>query len=243
MREKIEKVYSLKKGDKPQRKRAGKVNEGTVLVEKSSGRKLTALYDGYVVVKDDELVLQGTKLVEKEYKVRPDDDIAVQDGDNVIQGEALTVGSVDPSLLMRLKGLKEAQKYIIDNIQETYGLQGISIDDKHVEIVVRKMASFITIIDPGDSDHLPGDYVNYYEVVEENKELRKAKKNPIKFKRRLLGITAASINTESFLSAASFQEVVRVLSDASLVGKIDKLRGLKENVIIGRPVPLGEYLR
>jgi DNA-directed RNA polymerase subunit beta' len=182
-------------------------------------------------------------MVEEEYKVHLEDDVVVKDGDKVKRGDSLTVGSVDPTQLVKLRGLKEAEKYIINNIQETYGLQGISIDDKHVEVVVRKMASFITIDDPGDSEHLPGEYGSFYEVTAENKELKKKGKKLIKFTRRLLGITAASINTESFLSAASFQEVVRVLSDASLVGKVDKLRGLKENVIIGRPVPLGEYLR
>lgn len=234
--------YKLEKGDTLLRKKSGKVKSGGFLVKKKSGRTIKAPFIGYVTVKDGELLLKGERIVEKEYKVDPDD-IIVKDGDAVKVGDQLTVGSAAPGQLMVLKGLTEAQEYIINNIQETYGLQGISIDDKHVEIVVRKMASLVMIEDPGGSGHLPGEYVNYYEVLEENKEFGKKKKNLIKFSRRLLGITAASINTQSFLSAASFQEVVRVLSDAAMVGKVDNLRGLKENVIIGRHVPLGEYLR
>lgn len=242
-REKVEKVFRLKKGDKSERKRSGKVKEGTILLKSKKGRRTKAPFNGYLTVKDKELILEGSRLVEEEYKIGPNDDVIVKEGDNVIKGEQLTVGSADPGKLMELRGLREAQKYIIDNIQETYGLQGISLDDKHVEVIVRKMASFVNIEEPGGSGHLPGEYASFYEVMAQNKDLKKKKKQPIKFTRRLLGITAASINTESFLSAASFQEVVRVLSDAALVGKVDKLRGLKENVIIGRPVPLGEYLR
>lgn len=240
----IEKKYQIGKADKGLRRRSGKVRKGTLLIIRGKGDKeIKSPFGGYLEVGRKEVTLQGTELIEKEYRVYPDDDVIVKDKDKVVKGESLTVGSIDPTKLMKLKSLREAQKYIIDNIQETYGLQGISIDDKHVEIVARKMASFVIIEDIGGSDRLPGEYASYYGVESENKVLRKSRKKPIKFVRKLLGITAASINTQSFLSAASFQEVVRVLSDAALVGKIDRLRGLKENVIIGRPVPLGEYLR
>lgn len=241
-KEDIVRNFKLEKGDKLLRKKSGKVKCGGLLIKKKSGRSIKAPFNGYTSVKDGELILKGERIVEKEYKV-VSEDVIVKDGDAVKVGDQLTIGSTAPGQLMVLKGLTEAQEYIINNIQETYGLQGISIDDKHVEIVVRKMASLVVIEDSGDSHHLPGEYVNYYEILGENKEFGKKKKNLIKFNRRLLGITAASINTQSFLSAASFQEVVRVLSDAAMVGKVDNLRGLKENVIIGRHVPLGEYLR
>ncbi|MBN2016513.1 DNA-directed RNA polymerase subunit beta' [Candidatus Dojkabacteria bacterium] len=240
--EKVVRKYNLKKGDKLMRKRGGKVQIGKSIIKRASGRTVKAIFDGELIIDGKEASLEGVEIVEKEYKVNPDD-LVVQDGDEVRKGTPLTTGSASPVDVMALQGLTEAQKYIIDNVQETYGLQGISIDDKHVEVIVRKMASLVLIEEPGDSEHLPGQYVNYYQILSENKELEKHKKTTIKFKRRLLGITAASINTESFLSAASFQEVVRVLSDAALVGKIDRLRGLKENVIIGKPVPLGKYLR
>ncbi len=242
-KEEIKRKFNVNKGDKVVRKRSGKIKIGNLLIKKKSGRKIKAPFTGYLAIKKDKLLLKGTRIIEKEYKVNPDD-IIIKDNEKVKIGDQLTSGSVAPNQLKNLKGLLEAQKYIIDNVQETYGLQGISIDDKHVEVIVRKMAALVIIEEPGDSDYLPGEYANYYRVLSKNKKLKKYKtKEHIRYKRRLLGITASSINTQSFLSAASFQEVVRVLSDAAIMGKVDKLRGLKENVIIGRHVPLGEYLR
>ncbi|MDD3648365.1 MAG: DNA-directed RNA polymerase subunit beta' [Candidatus Dojkabacteria bacterium] len=241
-RDKIEKKYTLKSGDKVLRKKGGKVKAGKEIIERKSGRMEKAPFDGDLVISDGEVILGGVKIQEKEYDVS-EEDVLVKDGEEVRKGDQLTVGSADPKHLMKLKGLKDTEKYIIDNIQETYGVQGISIDDKHVEVIVRKMAHLVFIEEPGDSEHLPGEYANYFKIMKENEDLKKAGKVTIEFSRKLLGITAASINTGSFLSAASFQEVVRVLSDAALVGKSDHLRGLKENVIIGRYVPIGEYLR
>lgn len=239
----IEREYDVEKGDTVSVKKSGKVKKGATLMRKEDKSVIKAPIDGTVKLTKSKVKFSGTKIIEKEYDLHSDDELIVSDGDTVLKGQQLTVGSSDPEELMELKGLETAEEYIIDNIQETYGLQGMSIDDKHVEVVVRKMASFVTIDRPGDSDRLPGEYAHYYEIVAESERLKEQGKDPIKFTRRLLGITAASINTESFLSAASFQEVVRVLSDGALVGKMDNLRGLKENVIIGRPVPLGEYLR
>ncbi len=236
------KEYTINSGDKPLKKTSGKVKKGDFIIKRKSGRVEKAISDGYITVTKEKIKFEGMRFIEKEYQVSYDD-IIVRDGDEVKKGDMLTVGSADPAKVMALRGLKAAQQYIIDNVQNTYGLQGISIDDKHVETVVRKMASLVLIEDPGDSDYLPGEYRNYYKVIRKNRELAELGKKQIKYKRKLLGITATSINTESFLSAASFQEVVRVLSEAALVGKVDELRGLKENVIIGRPVPLGRFLR
>jgi DNA-directed RNA polymerase subunit beta' len=155
----------------------------------------------------------------------------------------LTAGSVDPKELMDLKGIQAAQQYVIDQVQETYGIQGIGLDDKHVETVVRQMSRFGRIVDAGESAYLPGDFISYIELDEKNVQLKSEAKRHIKYRRQILGITTAAIKTESFLSAASFEQQVRVLTDAALVGKYDHLRGLKENVIIGRPVPLGNVLR
>ncbi len=237
------KEYELKSGDKIFFKRAKGVNKGDIIIKRKNGEDVVAEYDGRLSKNGDKIVFTVDKIIEKTYNITDNDNIIVKEGDEVSKGQPLTSGSIAPKELMEYKGVKEAQEYIINNVQATYGIQGIGIDDKHVECVVRQMFKYARVITPGESEYLPGDYVSVVALEEKNKELRKAKKEEIKYRRVLLGVTAASLNTESFLSAASFQEQVRVLTDAALVGKIDKLRGLKENVIIGRPVPLGRELR
>ncbi len=237
------KTYDLEKGDKIFFKRTKSVRKGDVIIEKKKGDDIIAEYEGRVKLDENKVTLIVDKIIEKEYPLLSDSNLIVKNGDEVKKGQPLTSGSLAPKELMEYAGIEEAQKYIIDNIQSTYGIQGIGIDDKHVECVVRQMFKYARIISPGDSEYLPGDFVSIVAVEEKNKELRKEGKELIKYRRVLLGITAASLNTESFLSAASFQEQVRVLTDAALVGKVDHLRGLKENVIIGRPVPLGKELR
>lgn len=241
-KEKVIKEYPIEKGVKVLIKKGGKIEKGKGMLERK-GRVLKAPNKGKIKVLKDKIVFEAYISDIKEYGVSEDDEVIVNDGQRVNKGDLLTSGSIDPKDIKSLLGLEDAQKYIIDNVQETYGLQGISINDKHVEVIVRKMAYFVKVSEQGDSKYLPGDFASYLEVERENKELRKGNKVPVKYKRQLMGITSASINTDSFLSAASFQEVVRVLSDACLVGKEDKLRGLKENVIIGRPVPLAQHLR
>ena len=238
------KTFEAEEGDEIIIKKDRDVNKNKMLIKKEDGTKIKAPYAAKIkLIGDNKLEMIHKDIEEEEYKVSSDEEIIVEDGDNVVKGTHLTVGSIDPNLLMELEGIKVVEQYIINNIQETYGLQGISIDDVHVEVLVRKMVSSVKVKRPGDSDYLPGEYVDYYKVLKENGKLEDAGKQLITYKRELLGITSASIKTESFLSAASFQEVVRVLSDAALVGKEDRLRGLKENVIIGSLVPLGEYLR
>jgi DNA-directed RNA polymerase subunit beta' len=144
---------------------------------------------------------------------------------------------------MEATDIFRAQTYLIDHIQETYGIQGIGIDDKHVEVIVRQMSRFCKISDSGDSEHLPGHFIDKTLIDEENAELKAKGLRPTKYDRQLVGITVAALKTESFLSASSFEQQVRVLSDAAIFGKIDNLRGLKENVIIGRTVPLGSEVR
>ncbi|KKQ34347.1 MAG: DNA-directed RNA polymerase subunit beta' [candidate division WS6 bacterium GW2011_GWA2_37_6] len=242
-RKKYVKEYEIKKGDKVTFKRSKKVKKGDVIMKRKNGSKLEAEVDGQVKLQDDKVIIEVDKIIEKDYEVPADSRLNIEDGQEVRKGQPITSGSISPKELMELSTPKEAQDYIIENIQDTYGIQGITIDDKHVEVVVRQMFKYVRVLSPGDSDYLPGDFVNHIMIAKKNKELKKQGKTPIKCSRVLLGITAASLNTESFLSAASFQEQVRVLTDAALVGKIDNLRGLKENVIIGRPVPLGRELR
>ncbi|MBD3280527.1 DNA-directed RNA polymerase subunit beta' [Candidatus Dojkabacteria bacterium] len=240
---KFRKEIKIKEGDKLTFKRSKTLKKGDLILTRKDGTKVEAEYEGRVKKEaDDQIVLEVDREITKEYDVDPDDRIHVEDKQEIEKGTPITVGSLAPKELMDLVGIESTQQYIIDNIQETYGIQGIAINDKHVEIVVRQMLRLARVTQAGDSEYLPGDFVNYIQLEEENRELRKEGKTPIKYTRVLLGITAASLNTESFLSAASFQEQVRVLTDAALVGKFDHLRGLKENVIIGRPVPLGEEI-
>lgn len=240
---KVTKEYKLKKGDTPEMKKSKKLKKGDVIYTTKSGRKIKVTTPGQATVKDGVIIFEGGEVKEKVYKLELSDEVIVGDGDRVHTGQSLTAGSIDPKEILKLSTLEEAQTYLIDNVQQTYGLQGIAIKDVHVEVIVKRMTGFVKIKKNGDSDFLPGDFALYTDVIYLNKELKEQAKDLITFDRTLMGITASSINTPSFLSAASFQEVVKVLSDAALVGKVDNLRGLKENVIIGRPVPLGKHLR
>jgi DNA-directed RNA polymerase subunit beta' len=169
--------------------------------------------------------------------------VSVLDGDYVRAGEALMDGSADPHDILKIRGLKELAKYLVNEVQEVYRLQGVKINDKHIEVIVRQMVRQVSVTDPGDSQFLLGDSVEKWRFEEENRKIiekggRAALARPL-----LLGITKASLNTESFISAASFQETTKVLSDASIAGKVDFLKGLKENVIMGRLIPAGTGLK
>lgn len=242
-RKKYKKEFEVKEGDNLSFKRSRKVKKGDVIITRTDGSVVQVEHEGQVTRSEDKVTLVVDKIIEKEYEIEPEERIIVEDGDMIQKGMPLTQGSLSPKELMDLTDIENTQRYIINNIQETYSIQGIAINDKHVEIVVRQMFRFVRVTQPGDSGYLPGDFVSIIDIEAENNRLKSEGKQLIKYRRVLLGITAASLNTESFLSAASFQEQVRVLTDAALVGKVDNLRGLKENVIIGRPVPLGRELR
>jgi DNA-directed RNA polymerase subunit beta' len=168
--------------------------------------------------------------------------ITVFEGEHVEKGEAIVDGPFAPHDILRLKGVHALASYIVNEIQDVYRLQGVKINDKHIEVVVRQMLRKVEITAAGDSDFLPGEQVERARVLEQNDELRRADKTPAEFEPVLLGITKASLSTESFISAASFQETTRVLTEASVNGKKDDLRGLKENVIVGRLIPAGTGL-
>jgi DNA-directed RNA polymerase subunit beta' len=168
--------------------------------------------------------------------------ISVFEGESVERGEVVSDGPPAPQDILRLKGVNELAKYIINEIQEVYRLQGVTINDKHIEVIVRQMLRKAEITDPGDSTFIRGEQLEYVAVVEENDRLVADGKHPAQFERVLLGITKASLATESFLSAASFQETTRVLTEAAVTGKRDYLRGLKENVVVGRLIPAGTGL-
>jgi DNA-directed RNA polymerase subunit beta' len=168
--------------------------------------------------------------------------VTVFEGEHVERGEAVVDGPPAPHDILRLMGVHALASYIVNEIQEVYRLQGVKINDKHIEVIVRQMLRKVEVTEPGDTDFLKGEQVERARILEENDLMVQAGKEPAKFEPVLLGITKASLSTESFISAASFQETTRVLTEASVNGKRDELRGLKENVIVGRLIPAGTGL-
>jgi len=165
--------------------------------------------------------------------------VSVLDGDYVRAGEALMDGSINPHDILKIRGLKELAKYLVNEVQEVYRLQGVKINDKHIEVIVRQMLRQVSVTDAGDSHFLLGENVEKWRFEKENNKIVEQGGKPATADPLLLGITKASLSTESFISAASFQETTKVLSDASVAGKVDHLKGLKENVIMGRLIPAG----
>ncbi|MEM1191699.1 MAG: DNA-directed RNA polymerase subunit beta' [Pseudomonadota bacterium] len=168
--------------------------------------------------------------------------LSVFEGESVEKGEMISEGPLSPHDILRLKGIAELAKYIVNEIQEVYRLQGVKINDKHIEVIVRQMLRKVVITSPGDSSFIKGEQVEYNTFLEENERLQAENLVAAAGERELLGITKASLATESFISAASFQETTRVLTEAAVTGKRDYLRGLKENVVVGRLIPAGTGL-
>jgi len=165
--------------------------------------------------------------------------INVFDGETVEKGDVISDGPYNPHDILRLLGVEALANYMVREVQNVYRLQGVKISDKHIEVVVKQMLRKVEIIDNGDSHYVNGETAEFVHVVEKNKQLKAQKKDEIVYQRLLMGITKASLSTESFISAASFQETTRVLTEASITGRVDDLRGLKENVIVGRLIPAG----
>jgi DNA-directed RNA polymerase subunit beta' len=181
---------------------------------------------GKISTADEYLVPSGVRLLVKE-------------GDKVAKGTALWEGPLDLRELLVYRGLEALQRYIVNEVQKIYVPQGATINDKHIEIIVRQMLSRVLVKDPGDTDLMPGDLVERMHFIQANRDTREKKKTPAKAIMKVLGITRVALDSPSFLSAASFQETSRVLVKASVEGKSDPLRGLKENVIIGKLIPAG----
>ncbi len=156
-----------------------------------------------------------------------------------VDSDAFTDGPKDPHKILEILGERELQEYMLDGIQEVYRLQGVQIHDKHIEVIVRQMMRWIKVEDPGDTEFIVDEQVDRFRFVEENERVLAEGGAPARGRPLLLGITKASLATDSFISAASFQETTRVLTEASISGKVDYLRGLKENVIMGRLIPAG----
>jgi DNA-directed RNA polymerase subunit beta' len=188
------------------------------------------------------LVITDKDGVDHEYLIPKGRHITVFEGETVEQGDVVVEGAPVSTDILRLLGVEALTNYIVDEVQDVYRLQGVKINDKHIDVIVRQMLRKVNILNPGDTRFLPGEQVERARLLEENEAMVADGKEPATYERLLLGITKASLSTESFISAASFQETTRVLTEAAINGKRDMLRGLKENVIVGRLIPAGTGL-
>lgn len=207
------------------------------------GQAVISEIDGIISISTDakdkqEIVVEGT-VESRSYPVPYGARLKVQDGEKIERGQVMTEGSIDPKELLKVKGTNAVQEYLLREVQKVYRMQGVEIGDKHVEVMVRQMLKKVRVMDAGETTLLPGTLLELHQFTEANKEALYAGKQPATARPLLLGITKASLETDSFLSAASFQETTRVLTDAAIKGKRDELLGLKENVIIGKLVPAG----
>ena len=210
---------------------------------KPKGVAIIAEFGGSVAVTDNkkkrEVVVTAENGESKEYLIPYGSRIKVFNGDTIEAGDPLTEGPINPHDILRIKGIRGVQDYLIQEVQRVYRLQGVDINDKHIEVIVRQMLKRVKVDENGDTDLLPGSYVDWLEFEDVNSRIEAEGKEPASGTRALLGITKASLATDSFLSAASFQETTRVLTEAAIKGKVDPLIGLKENVIIGKLIPAG----
>jgi DNA-directed RNA polymerase subunit beta' len=207
------------------------------------GQAVISEIDGVISISTDakdkqEIIVEGS-VESRSYPVPYGARLKVQDGERIERGQVMTEGSIDPKELLKVKGTNAVQEYLLREVQKVYRMQGVEIGDKHVEVMVRQMLKKVRVMDAGETDLLPGTLLELHQFTEANKEALYAGKQPATARPLLLGITKASLETDSFLSAASFQETTRVLTDAAIKGKRDELLGLKENVIIGKLVPAG----
>src|SRR3712207_988986 len=220
---------------------ARKPRETAVMSEIDGTVKLGAISKG-----KRRLIVVGDDGEEREYDIPRGTHINVQEGDRVRAGEALMDGPLNPHDILRVLGMNRLQEYLVNEIQEVYRLQGVNINDKHIEVIVRQMLRWVKVTDVGDTDFLLDEQVDRFRFADENERVIGEDGEPAKADPLLLGITKASLSTDSFISAASFQETTRVLTEAAISGRVDYLRGLKENVIMGRLIPAGtgmEYYR
>ena len=188
------------------------------------------------------LVITDLDGVANEYLIPKEKHVMAHDGQIVNKGEVIVDGPVDPHDILRLQGVPALARYITDEVQDVYRLQGVRINDKHIEVIVRQMLRRVQVDDSGDTRFIPGEQVERADLFAENERMEAEGKKPATYNHMLLGITKASLSTDSFISAASFQETTRVLTEAAIMGKKDDLRGLKENVIVGRLIPAGTGL-
>jgi len=200
---------------------------------------VTAQHAGQVRIEDRKVIVSYENRDSEEYEIPTTLRLMVKDGEHVEAGQALTEGSLNPHMILKIKGREAAQMYLMTEIQKVYRAQGQNINDKHFEVIIRKMIGKVQVIRPGDSPYLPMDLVERLEIRRTNDALLAAGKQPAKYTEILLGVTKASLSTDSFLSASSFQHTIKVLAGAAIASSEDPLFGLKENVIIGKLIPAG----
>ncbi|MEE1163560.1 MAG: DNA-directed RNA polymerase subunit beta', partial [Lachnospiraceae bacterium] len=232
----------------------GDITQGLPRVEelfearKPKGLAIISEFGGTVSIADNkqsrEVIVTDDETGEsKVYPIPYGSRIKVTDGKSIEAGDELTEGSVNPHDLLKIKGIRAVQNYLLQEVQRVYRLQGVDICDKHIEVIVRQMLKKIRIENSGDTSFLPGSLVDVLEFEEENERLIQQARTPAEGKQVILGITKAALATNSFLSAASFQETTKVLTDAAIHGRVDPLIGLKENVIIGKLIPAGTGMK
>jgi len=227
-------------GRKPMVKDGENVKVGATLIRKSGDKPaIKSPVDGVVELVKDAIIVVAAAGAPTKIEIPGEAELVVKTGDIVTAGDRLTAGSLNLQDLLKYKGVEATQRYIMNDVLNVYAAQGHEISPKHLEILVRQMFSRVQIKEPGDSDFVTGDITSKAAVVSQNKELEAAGKTPATFTNLLLGITKVSIFSDSFLSAASFQDTTRVLINAAINGRVDRLKGLKENVIIGRKIPVG----
>ncbi len=205
--------------------------------EPEEGQKVVANVGGVVEIQPTGLSITWTDEEVREYAASASALLLVKDGDEVKTGAALTAGPLDPHEILRIRGKEDLQLYLIDEVQRVYRSQGVSIHNKHIEVVVRQMLRRVQVDSAGDAEYIPGQSIDLFDFQQKNTEVLAEGGEPATAKTALLGVTRSSLLTDSFLAAASFQETARVLTEASASGAVDRLRGLKENVIIGRLIP------
>ncbi|HRZ84516.1 DNA-directed RNA polymerase subunit beta' [Candidatus Dojkabacteria bacterium] len=237
---KMERHYIVSKAKKLLVEDEQEVKAGQAMFIDSDQVERQAPFDGTISLEGGILTINGRMKAEETIYVLPGIEILVEDGAEVKAGTQLTEGSLDPKKLADVADILTSQKYILDEVQKVFNAQGVPIDDIHIEIILRQMVRLGRVLDSGDSEYLVGSSVNRFMAALKNELLVKDGKNKALVIPKLYGIKTSSLNTESFLSAISFQEQVRVLTNAAIIGKTDYLRGMKENVIIGKPIPVGE---
>jgi DNA-directed RNA polymerase subunit beta' len=239
-------TYKIETGSSVHVETGQNVNEGQELISGTaadgSAVSVKAKYAGMAKVSKDSILVRTTEEEAREYPVPASAQLKVKDGDHVQAGDRITEGSISPQELLVVRGRDDVQNYLVREVQNVYRSQGVDINDKHIEVIVRQMMRKVRVVQAGDSDLLPGEIVSQFEFEEANAKTLSEGGEPALVETVLLGLIKAALNTASWLSAASFQETTRVLTEAAISGKVDKLRGLKENVIIGKLIPAGTGL-
>ncbi len=238
-----EDAYEIPEGYELAVEAGDEVKSGAALAKSDDGDPIKAENAGVVDLGDEGLVVRRELRFEEDYVVPAGARLRVQDGDTVEAGQQLTEGSQNPYRILQILGVEATQGYLLDEIQKVYRSQGVGIHDKHIEIIVRQMLAKVRVLRPGDTKLLPGDFADKAAIEEINAKVTESGGRPATYQPMLMGITKASLDTESVLSAASFQHTINILAKAAIEGKTDGLIGLKENVILGKLIPAGTGFR